>query len=80
MKKHKKYEFVEKIINKLPIMKNCNIKVHLSEYVKEFKPRDDSGFNFGGHNINTSFLEYLVGLIDGACLCYEELEKRRKKK
>jgi len=77
MKKRKyknKYEFAEKLINELPFLKNCNVKVELSELTKSYKPIDSNTFTFGNYDISKSVLDYVGGLIDGAIYAYEKLE------
>jgi len=74
-KKYKdKYEFAEKLINELPFLKNCNIKVELSEFTKTYKPIDSNTFTFGNYDISTTLFSYIGGLIDGAIYAYEKLE------
>ena len=78
MKKRKyknKYEFAEKLINELPLLKNCNVRVELNEFSKSYKPIDSDAFTFGNYDISMSLLSYIGGLIDGAIYAYEKLEK-----
>ncbi|MCD6435790.1 MAG: hypothetical protein J7L15_05330 [Clostridiales bacterium] len=76
MKYKNKYDFAEKVINSLPWVKNVNIKVKLHEHSKSFKPRDGKGFTFGSEGMNATFLEYMVGVIDGLLYAYERLVKK----
>jgi len=80
MKKRKyknKYEFAEKLINELPFLKNCNVKVELNEFSKSYKPINSDSFTFGNYDISKSVLDYIGGLIDGAIYAYEKLEKEK---
>ena len=78
MKYKNKNDFAEKVINKIPFVQNLNIKIIVDEYSTSFKPLKGDSF-FGGHEITTSFMDKLSGIIDGLKYAYDELKGAKHK-
>lgn len=78
MKYKDKYDFAEKVINKIPFVQNMNIKVSVSEYSISYTALEGKTFIAGGV-ITSSFMNHLDGIIDGLGYAYDELNKKRKK-
>ena len=79
MKKTKyknKYDFAEKVINKIPFVQSMNIKVRVGKYSISFAPLKGKGF-YGGNEITTSFMDNLHGIIDGLIYAYEKLKEEK---
>ena len=68
------YDFAEKTVNKIPFVKNMNIKVIVGEHSISYRPIAGECF-CGGYEITASFMDHLGGIIDGLVYAYKELKE-----
>ena len=75
-------DFAEKVVNDLPFMQNMNIKVEVGENNISFKPIEGETFSpyFASQGISFSFMDRLLGIIDGLRYAWEIIEKGRRVK